>query len=195
MLPPLILVPLPSVALAVPPKTLTDAAAAVLQQGQRLLHRLPDQLYRHAPAQMSASAVGGHFRHVLDHFASLLAGLPAGVVDYDARQRDADVERDRHRALQVARELERQVRLLSGSGDVPLLVLTDSGEGARRQPSRTSLLRELQFVTSHAVHHYAMIALLLRAQGHDVEPGFGVAPSTRAFLAAADKESSAACAR
>lgn len=178
-----------------PPKTLTDAAAAVLQQGQHLLQRLSDKVYRHVPAQMSASAVGGHFRHVLDHFASLLAGLQTGLVDYDARQRDGDVERDRHRALQVARELEHQVRLLSGSGDTPLLVLTDSGEGAMRQPSRSTLVRELQFVTSHAVHHYAMIALLLRAQGHHVEPGFGVAPSTKAHLAAANQESLGACAR
>jgi uncharacterized damage-inducible protein DinB len=38
--------------------------------------------------------------------------------------------------------------------------------------------RELQFLASHTLHHYALIAALLRLQG--VEPGeeFGVAPGT-----------------
>ena len=45
----------------------------------------------------------------------------------------------------------------------------------------TSFERELQFLLSHTVHHYALAALMLRTQG--VEPGkeFGVAPSTLAY--------------
>jgi hypothetical protein len=31
---------------------------------------------------------------------------------------------------------------------------------------------------SHAVHHFALIAMILRAHGIDVDPKFGVAPST-----------------
>jgi hypothetical protein len=47
--------------------------------------------------------------------------------------------------------------------------------------SGTSVGRELQFLVSHTVHHYAVIAAMLRPQG--VEPGadFGVAPSTLVY--------------
>jgi hypothetical protein len=44
--------------------------------------------------------------------------------------------------------------------------------------SRSSLLRELQFLLSHTVHHYSLIALALRVQGFEPGVGFGVAPST-----------------
>ena len=44
--------------------------------------------------------------------------------------------------------------------------------------SRSSVLRELDFLRSHTVHHYSLIAMLLRL--HEIDPGaeFGVAPST-----------------
>ena len=43
------------------------------------------------------------------------------------------------------------------------------------------MLRELQFLVSHTIHHYALIGVLLAAEGFDVSlefPEFGVAPST-----------------
>jgi len=42
----------------------------------------------------------------------------------------------------------------------------------------SSVLRELDFLQSHTVHHYSLIAMLLRL--HEIDPGedFGVAPST-----------------
>ncbi len=42
----------------------------------------------------------------------------------------------------------------------------------------SSVERELQFLRSHTVHHFALIAVILRLSG--LEPGeeFGVAPST-----------------
>jgi hypothetical protein len=39
-------------------------------------------------------------------------------------------------------------------------------------------VRELQFLLSHTVHHYALMALILRLQGFNPAAEFGVAPST-----------------
>jgi hypothetical protein len=44
--------------------------------------------------------------------------------------------------------------------------------------SRSSLLRELQFLLSHTIHHYSLIVLALRVQGFEPGVEFGVAPST-----------------
>lgn len=45
----------------------------------------------------------------------------------------------------------------------------------------SSLGRELQFLSSHTLHHYALIKLLLDDTGLDLGPEFGVAPSTLAW--------------
>ena len=42
----------------------------------------------------------------------------------------------------------------------------------------SSLGRELVFVASHAVHHYALLAAHLRQLGLPVPEGFGLAPAT-----------------
>jgi hypothetical protein len=44
--------------------------------------------------------------------------------------------------------------------------------------SYSSIGRELQFLLSHTIHHYALIALALRLQGYEPSAEFGVAPST-----------------
>jgi hypothetical protein len=43
--------------------------------------------------------------------------------------------------------------------------------------------RELQFLASHTVHHYALIAHLARDRGVGVAPEFGVAPATLDYWA------------
>ncbi|MBM4187475.1 MAG: hypothetical protein FJ206_09205 [Gemmatimonadetes bacterium] len=44
--------------------------------------------------------------------------------------------------------------------------------------SRSTLGRELQFLVSHSVHHFALIKLLLANDGPVLPREFGVAPST-----------------
>jgi hypothetical protein len=77
-------------------------------------------------------------------------------------------------------------------GTAPIQATLQCGEpaGLATTWSATSVTRELQFLASHTVHHYAVIAAMLRPQG--VEPGndFGVAPSTLEY-----ERGHAACAR
>ena len=61
-----------------------------------------------------------------------------------------------------------------GDGDE---VFSDDGEDA--EWSQTSVRRELQFLLSHTIHHYALIvAIAVRHGIVDFPEGFGVAPST-----------------
>lgn len=169
---------------------LAHANLACLRQARELLGRLGDEDYR-AAAPGGRGGVGAHLRHVLDHCDCLVDGVAPGVVDYDSRERDVEVESSRARALErIERAESRLAALRSADATRELRVLVDSGERGRRSEARTSLARELQFLVSHTVHHFALIALLLRARG--VEPGadFGVAPSTLKF-----EQGSGACAR
>jgi hypothetical protein len=52
----------------------------------------------------------------------------------------------------------------------------------------SSLSRELQVLSSHTVHHFALIAVTLRAHGVQMDPDFGMAPSTLRHLASKTAE-------
>jgi hypothetical protein len=127
--------------------------------------------------------VGAHFRHILDHYRAFLTGLPEGRVDYDARERRGPLETDRTLALATV------LGLITDVGDIPrdlaahpLSVNLRSVADRDGAPdwSQSSVNRELQFLVSHTVHHYALIKQLLSRTGFEAGEDFGVAPSTLA---------------
>lgn len=161
-----------------------------IDQGRALLSRLDDDLFRH-PVQ-GRSAVGAHLRHVIDCFRCFQRGLDAGRIDYDSRQRNPLIEQDRSVADSALAEIAEGLNKL-GSEDAARCLEVKVDTVAWEDPSlhwhTSSLGRELQFLLSHTVHHYALIALLLRQQGFEPGADFGVAPSTLEFQGKAVKAS------
>lgn len=154
-----------------------------LRQGAALLEALGDELFTSQPP-IRMSAVGAHLRHCLDTYTCFLAGLQTGRVDYDSRNRDPRLETDRAYALEALASI---IRRLEASPleeqDRPLLAAMDRGAGEQGEAawSQTSVRRELQFLRSHTVHHYALIAAVLRVQGYEPPADFGVAPATLTY--------------
>lgn len=157
-------------------------SAAVLGQGAALAAVLtPEQFTAVAPGTV-ASSVGAHLRHCIEFYRTLLATLASGRVDYDLRPRDARLETEPlHAMLQLqalARSLAEQVQ---GRLDQPLRVRHDYTEARDEDWSDSSVRRELHFLFSHTVHHYALIAAQLRQIGIPVADDFGVSPATLRF--------------
>ena len=149
-----------------------------LGQAAALLERLEDGLYGQGVEQFYGSSMGGHLRHCLEHYQSFLAGVGGGKVDYDDRRRDVRIETSTAVALQTLHEVEAALREALDRG-LPegLLVKMDCGlSEIEWQPSTVG--RELQFLVSHTVHHFAMIGGICQKLGVPMEDGFGVAPST-----------------
>ena len=69
----------------------------------------------------------------------------------------------------------------SRSPQTPVEARADALEDDTPWTSST-LGRELLFLLSHTIHHYALIDLLLREEGFEVPPDFGMAPSTLKHL-------------
>jgi len=155
----------------------------VLRQGVDLLRLMDDGVYGAGNPATARSPVGAHFRHVLDHYRSFLSGLATGEINYDARERNTPLERDRELAIAAAlgyiADLE---RLPAELADRPVRVNLRSVAAADGCPdwSASTIKRELQFLVSHTVHHYALIKELLRQEGLEAGEAFGVAPSTLA---------------
>ncbi|MFN0123136.1 MAG: DinB family protein [Blastocatellia bacterium] len=144
----------------------------ILQQGLRLLARIDDRQFTATDAALYGYGVGSHIRHCLDAYDNFLAGLVTGQIDYDHRRPDPGLEQNRGRAITRMAAVMEQLdairalpALLQSRLDSPIW-------------TTTSPQRELQFLVSHTVHHYALIALMLRTQGYTPPAEFGVAPST-----------------
>ena len=168
---------------------LIDSAIEILRQGEALLQSLDDELYtRRLPAVFS-SAMGGHYRHCLDHFECLLDGVANAEVNYDHRRRDARIENDRHLALAETRRLREACEMIpNGALDLPLHVVSKVNyEGEAPSISASSFGREMMYAVAHAIHHYALLAVMCGLLGVRVPFGFGIAPSTLQHQAEQEK--------
>ncbi len=155
-----------------------------IQQGTALLRRLSSAQYVAPQPDCFNSTLGGHIRHNLDHYACFLNGLPAGRVDYDDRDRDTLVEANPGYAADRLEDAARRLDLLEPAALLrELAVKTDTGSeiDAAQAWTRSTGRRELQFLLSHTIHHYALIAVICNHLGVALDPAFGVAPSTLRF--------------
>ena len=166
-------------------REIIQAAIETLSQGETLLAEMSDQFYtRSVPVAFDAS-IGGHYRHCLDHFRTLLDAAKAGDLNYDQRERGTLVETDRFAALNATIELragyERLDPILLARPLAVTCKTSYSASGSQKSPS--TIGREVMYAVAHAVHHYALIGVMGRIMGLKLTPGFGVAPSTLKHLA------------
>lgn len=126
-------------------------------------------------------SVGAHLRHCLEHYQLLLQGWPSGQVDYDARARDERIERDPEAARGILAGIARALATI-GAEDLPrsVRVTQSAAPGRPAVGSASHLERELIFLSSHTIHHIAIMVLSARAAGIAVPGELGVAYSTEA---------------
>jgi hypothetical protein len=131
-------------------------------------------------APQFAGPVGAHLRHVIEHYEALVHGLHIGVVDYDGRPRDRQLEA--HPALARDRLLELRRTLGQCTPEMlerPVQVLGQGGIVGDFDFCVTSTVgRELAFLANHAVHHFALLATHLQRHGVPMPAQFGKAPGT-----------------
>lgn len=172
---------------------LLAAADEILRQGELLLAALGPEAFTCRVPMVFGASIGGHYRHCLDHFASWARGLDADVVDYDHRRRDPRLESD----PAFAGTLTREFRVMLGRLDAdalaaPVRARCEVSYAHGASPvTASSFGRELAYAIAHAIHHYALIAVMARLLGVALPAEFGVAPSTVAHqrrLAVADDQ-------
>jgi hypothetical protein len=164
---------------------LHEAIAEVLRQGESLLNSLSDENYTRKLPTVLGSTVGSHYRHCLDHFQSLLRGLDAHEINYDNRERNSRIEKDR------AYGLSETQRILHAFGSIPtpflkcpINIRSKINYDIDAAPLIGSTVgREVMYAVAHAIHHYALIAVMCGILDVPVPVGFGVAPSTLKYHA------------
>jgi len=162
-----------------------------LRQALRLVGRLDDTAYATTPRGLAPHRAGAHLRHILEFYRCFLEGLDRSHIDYDARRRDEAIEYSRDAASAAIRSI---VHVLETSRDIHQeriiwVRMEDADNYAVRDGfMESSVSRELQVLSSHTVHHFALIAITLRMHGVEIDSDFGMAPSTLRYLAAKTAE-------
>lgn len=161
--------------------TTADAQALLAYAGNVLGQALALAAAHEAPgAPPFADHVGPHLRHLIEHYESWLGAAGSQHIDYDRRARDAALERSpllaRARLLAIQQRLAHWPRLQLST---PLRVRACIGmAGESVCTTDSSFGRELLFVTSHAVHHFALLQVHCRQHGIPIGADFGKAPAT-----------------
>jgi hypothetical protein len=154
----------------------------LLRQAAALLSSIDDAVYAEGGRTADSSPIGVHVRHMIDHYRAFFTGLPDGRIDYDARMRQTPLETDRRLALATVLGLVGDIERIDEPMGVRELLVSSRSAGDSSDPdwSRTTIKRELQFLVSHTVHHFALIKPMLQREGVPVDEQFGYAPSTLA---------------
>ena len=154
-----------------------------LGQGIKLIDEMSDEVYTSNGHAYFSSGIGKHVRHVLDLYRCLM-NAEEDSVDYDTRQRNPRVEQERHYAIQETKDIISGLQAIGDRFKNQSLhvIKVNSNEGENLDGistwSTSSVIRELQYIVSHTIHHFAIIGMIYRILGGSPPDDFGVAPST-----------------
>jgi uncharacterized damage-inducible protein DinB len=154
---------------------LLDFSQRILEQGISLIERAQT----HAGIEFGA-VIGPHLRHVIEHYEAFVQQAGGRTIDYDARLRDRDVERDPDLARARLQALDTAIAQLDEAqlSNPVAIHLLGGMAGDEHFVTFSTVERELMFLASHAIHHYAQLKLHLHGYGIELDPDFGKAPST-----------------
>jgi hypothetical protein len=164
---------------------LIGAAQDVLLQGLGLLFELGDHTYSRMASAPFQASIGQHYRHILEHFQSLIRGLRPAEINYDARERNPRLQSEvTYASIAMCDVLRALKRYTDETLARECKVINSVGYGTS-QPSvfDSNMGRELAYCIGHAIHHYAIIRLICHEIEITVPAEFGVAPSTVKHLA------------
>ncbi len=128
------------------------------------------------------SNAGKHVRHVLDHILTFIPSIETGVLDYNRRNRDSDVETNWQAAQTQLEDILKTLNTLE-INDTKLDVISEIDTCSTKNDRFTSNVpREVLYLINHTMHHAAYIKLLAKNCGVDLPDNIGVAPATATHI-------------
>jgi spore cortex formation protein SpoVR/YcgB (stage V sporulation) len=158
---------------------LKTACIRILDQMTEVIEQINDEDFIKPSQSLSRSTLGQHFRHAIEFFECLAKGQEKGVISYDHRDHDENIERSRVLAVEVIRRIKSFIAQVSVDQKIKLEVGyshdTDSIEVIS-----SNMAREIVYNIEHVVHHMALVKIGIKEiiPGLELPEDFGVAVST-----------------
>ena len=157
----------------------------VVKQAISLLDDISLSDYQEVLAPHFSSSIGAHVRHIIDHFLALKEATESGEINYNKRNRQSAVEQFPQEASAACHGINAWLHDICSSQLLNRRVVVTTEIDISHTKSTTcesTLERELVFVASHAIHHYALIRIIRNMQGRALPEFFGYAPATVTHL-------------
>jgi uncharacterized damage-inducible protein DinB len=164
---------------------MSNSYVDVIEQAIDLLDDISLADYQEVLAPHFSSSIGAHVRHIVDHFLALKQASTTGEIDYIKRNRHGDVEQFPQSAIAECESIRAWLYKTCSSEllNQRVQVITDIDISHTKSTACESTLeRELVFVASHAIHHYALIRIIRNMQGKALPEFFGYAPATVTYI-------------
>lgn len=145
------------------------------QLSQSLESITPDQ-YTVPCDRLGKATIGQHVRHIIEMFQCLEKGYETGLVNYEQRPRDLQIETSKSLALDLLTVIAEGL----SKADKTLLLegVYDTGD-ASAMTFQTNYYREIVYNLEHTIHHMALIRVGLQELAVSGLPeSYGVAPAT-----------------
>ena len=156
-----------------------------LNELTQLLKFMSDDIYQKQsvdPQGELVSAIGVHCRHIIEFYHCFFLGLPTETINYDARQRNPEIECSKTVALKQLENICEMLSLLPTVDRPDTLTLkTQVDSDLAAITTKTCVERELVFLQAHSIHHLALISMMLNNYGQSTPEEFGLANSTRIY--------------
>ncbi len=148
----------------------------VFVQLHETLDKLTPEQYIQPSKSLFNATIGQHVRHIVELFQCLENGYENGIVNYEQRKRDKNIETDKQLAIQLLHEINN--RLIREDKAIQLEMSYDdlSNEAV---VVNSNYYREVVYNLEHTVHHMALIRVGVSEVSDVILPdSFGVASST-----------------
>ena len=138
-----------------------------------LLEKLDDTNYTFCHPELSNATIGEHTRHIIEMYQSLINNYENGIINYDKRERNFNIQTDKNYAINsmntIIREIEKPNKEL----------VLQQGLDQISYTIASNYERELLYNLEHSIHHQALIKVaVLKYPSIELVDNFGVAKST-----------------
>ncbi len=138
-----------------------------------LMNQLSDNDYSRSCQALSNATIGEHTRHILEMFQCLEKSYDSGILNYDNRERNNQIQTETEFAKKYIFQIKEGLK--SENKTIYLEQAVDSVTSR----IQSNYYRELLYNLEHCVHHQALIKVaVLQFEDILIDENFGVARST-----------------
>ena len=148
----------------------------VFVQLSESLNQLSNEEYVKPSKVLLNATIGQHVRHIIELFQCLEKGYDDGVVNYEKRKRDYQIESNKELACSLLKDIYQSIERPNKE---IMLETEDYCDTMQLVSIPSNYYRELAYNIEHTIHHMALIRIGINEVSSVVLPEeFGVAYST-----------------
>jgi hypothetical protein len=156
-----------------------EACENILDQISAVIDQISETDYVKPVQAFNGATIGQHFRHAIEFFQCLMNGYNDGIICYDNRTHDKNIESKKLLAIDLINKAKIFISHCEVNRALDLQVSYDP-QSEKMVTVPSNVAREITYNIEHVVHHMALVKIGVKEVCNYVNlpPEFGIAVST-----------------